>query len=360
MHAAMSEIPPDHARLDVPRRPPDWTRRALLLAAVVLLALLLGFAVEVLLLGFAGALLAVLLRAVSDPLSRRTGLSPRWALVVTLGLILLLFGGAGWLIAPDLAEQTQELSEQLPQALQDVRGQLAQYSWGAKLIEEADQAGKLASGSADSWLSRLAGFFTVTAAALVNAVVVLFVGLYLAFQPSLYVRGFLGLIPPPRRRRAAEVLDAVGHTLRWWLIGKAFSMLVIGVLTTLGLWLLGIPLALSLGLIAGLLSFIPNVGPILSVIPAALLGLMQSPQVALYVLLLYVGIQVVESNLLTPLVEQRTVYLPPALTLLAEVLFAVLIGGLGLLLAAPLTATALVLVKMLYIEDTLGETANVR
>ena len=126
-------------------------------------------------------------------------------------------------------------------------------------------------------------------------------------------------------------------------------------LTTIGLWLLDVPLALVLGLIAALFTFIPNIGPILSAIPAVLFGLTVSPQQALYVGLLYGGIQVVESYLLTPLVQRKTIELPPALTLAAQVLLGVTFGGLGVALAAPLTAVTVVGTRMLYVEDALGK-----
>ena len=132
-------------------------------------------------------------------------------------------------------------------------------------------------------------------------------------------------------------------------------MIIIGVLTAVGLWLLGVPLALTLGLLAALLTFIPNIGPILAVVPAALLALLQSPTRALYVVLLYLGIQTVESYLLTPLMQKRTVSLPPALTIFAQVLMGILVGRIGLVLATPLTAALFVLVKMLYVEDILGD-----
>lgn len=131
-------------------------------------------------------------------------------------------------------------------------------------------------------------------------------------------------------------------------------MILIGSLTTAGLWLLDVPLALTFGVLSALFTFIPNIGPPLAILPAILLALTLSPTRALYVLLLYLVIQTVESYLLTPLLQQRVVSLPPALTISAQILMAVLLGGLGLALATPLTAVSLVLVKMLYVEDVLN------
>ena len=150
-------------------------------------------------------------------------------------------------------------------------------------------------------------------------------------------------------------MSAVGATLEWWLIGKVASMLFIGILTWIGLSIIGVPLALTLGLLAGLLSFIPNFGPIISAIPAILLGFIESPMTAVYVLILFIGVQLIESNVVTPLIERETVEFPPALTIVFQLALAVLVGGLGLVLATPLLAAMMVLIQMVYIQDVLGD-----
>ncbi len=165
------------------------------------------------------------------------------------------------------------------------------------------------------------------------------------------------MFPLDKRTRVRQILVAVGDTLSWWLVGKVGSMLFIGVLTWIGLSILGVPLALTLGLIAGLLSFVPNFGPILSALPAILLAFVPpgSPMTALYVLLLFVGVQLLESNLVTPMIERRTVEIPPALTIVFQLALAVLVGGLGLVLATPLLAVLIVVIQMVYVEDILGD-----
>jgi predicted PurR-regulated permease PerM len=188
--------------------------------------------------------------------------------------------------------------------------------------------------------------------------VVFAIGIYFAIEPGLYRRGFIKLLPLADRRRAHEVIDATGNTLWWWIIGVMISMATIGVLTTIGLWILGIPLAPTLGLLTGLLAFIPNFGPILSAIPPMLLGLMISPMDAFYVVMLYLIVQAIESNIVTPQVQKRTVSMPPVLGMVGQLLFGVFFGFLGLLLATPLVAAIIVLVKMLYVEDVLGDKEN--
>ena len=153
------------------------------------------------------------------------------------------------------------------------------------------------------------------------------------------------------RRRVDRVLYEVVGVLRWWLVGKMLSMAVVGVLTTMGLSLLGVPLALTFGLIAALLTFVPNFGPILSVVPPAVLALADDPRRATYVIGLYLAIQTVESYAITPLIQRRTVSMPPALTITAQVVLGVLVGAIGVAVATPLTAAAMTAIRLAYVED---------
>lgn len=326
------------------------------IAAIILGVLLIINGIDALLLVFAAILLAVFFRGLSELLHRRSGLSEGFSLAIVvfgiIGSLVLL----GYLLAPSIAEQVRELRNELPQSIESLRVRLDQTSWGHAILEQippSDQLLKSVQGA--SILSRATGFFSTTLGVLVNVGVVLLLGVYFAAEPKTYTEGFLRLVPLSRRIRAREIVAAVAETLRWWLVGKFGSMLAIGVLTWIGLWLLGVPLALTLGIITALLTFIPNLGPILSVIPAALLALAQDPIRAVYVIALYVGVQLVESNLITPLIERRTIELPPALTISLQLLLSVFVGGLGLVLATPLVAVGLVLVQMLYIEDVLGD-----
>ena len=166
-------------------------------------------------------------------------------------------------------------------------------------------------------------FASVVAALLI----VLFLGIYFALDYDKYVGGCVRLAPVTRRERLREVLGEVHQTLRWWLLGKVVAMLIVGVLTSVGLVALGVPLAAALGVIAALLTFVPNFGPVISAVPAVLLGFVQSPTTALYVVILYLAIQTVESYLITPLIQQRTVSLPPGLTISAQIGMGILFGA---------------------------------
>lgn len=358
MHAVKPEDP--KADLVAPGRPArsdGLARRVVeivaIALAVLIVAALLWYAVDVFLLVFAGILLAILLRAPSDWLSEGTGLPGGWSLGVVVLAIVAALALAGRLMAPSLVDQFTQLYESIPLSLDGLQEQLAQYGWAESLLEQDRLASLLP--DAQAMLGRATGAISATFGALGSAVVILVLGLYLAINPAVYTSGFTRLLPLDKRPRARQVLAEIGHILRRWLVGRLLSMTVIGVLTFVGLWLLGMPLALILAFLAALLSFIPYIGPIAALVPALLVAFGQGPNQALSVLILYGGVQAVESYLLLPLVQSWTVHMPPALTIAAIILLGVLFGGLGIALAAPLAAAGMVAVKMLYLEDVLEE-----
>ncbi len=192
---------------------------------------------------------------------------------------------------------------------------------------------------------------------LVAIVIMMFIGLYCAAEPRTYTNGLLRLVPIDKRARASEVMDTIGYNLRWWIMGQMFAMACVGVITGVGLWIAGTPLALTLGVLAAILEIIPNIGPVLWLVPAALVALTEGPTQVLHVVIIYAVTHMIESYILIPLVQRRTVWLPPALSILAVVLLGLLGGLVGLLVAAPIALVAMLLVKMLYVEDRLGDTS---
>jgi predicted PurR-regulated permease PerM len=184
---------------------------------------------------------------------------------------------------------------------------------------------------------------------------ILFIGIFGALDPDRYKAGMVRLFPLPMRDRADEVLREIGQTLRWWLIGRAIGMTLIGVSTMAVLALLGMPYAVLLGVLAGVLEFVPYLGPIIAGVPIVVLSLLDSPQTALYVVGAYAVVQTIESYLLEPLIMQRTVLVPPAFTLFMQVLMGALFGIVGIVMATPFAAVLHVLMRTVYREDVLGE-----
>ena len=335
-------------------------RVAVAVGIVVLFAMLVALiwqTVDVVLMVFAGVLFGLILHAAAERVSRLTHLKHGWAVLITLLLLCIVIGGVSWLAAPRISDQVTELRQRLPEAIQRLVNTIQQTNWGKYLLQKAPSAADVAA-STGKLFSSLGSVFSKTINVVVGMLVIFVVTLYTAVNPQVYVHGLLRLVPKNNRARAREILQSLGHTLRFWMLGQLCSMAIVGTLTGLGLWLLGIPLALLIGLLAGILDFVPIVGTILSAIPALLLGFLESPAKALYVLLLYTGIHQAEAHLILPLIQQRAVSLPPVITIVTLVLLDRLFGFLGLFLAAPIAATVILLVRMIYVEDILGDTGE--
>lgn len=341
---------------------PTFLRRLLTTVAVVTVVVLgtlvLWYGAEIFLLVFAGLLLAVFLRSLTTMLRDHSPLSDGWALGVVIFAIIAVIAAGVWFLTPSVTKQVNQLTQTLPQAMTQARQQIARYPLGQELAAQIPQVQQLLPKPTNI-LSQLTGVFSTALNVIVNIAIIVFAGIYFAANPELYRRGIMRLFPMRKRDRVQDVLDTLGHTLGWGITGRLTVMAINGAITALCLWLLGIPLPLLLGLITGLLNFIPNIGPILAAVPAVLLALTIGPTKALYVALLYVAVQALEGFVLTPLVQQRTVSLPPVLLITAQILFGIMFGFLGVLLAVPLTAVAFVLVRMLYVEDTLGDSVQV-
>ena len=253
----------------------------------------------------------------------------------------------------ELSDIVTEQSERLMDTVSNLRS-------GGE--EEGGESGEEGGGSGDV-AGMLPGMGTIAGGAtnailslfgaLGNFFVVFFIGVFFAAQPAVYKAGILSLVPHKRRPRVGEVLRLMGDGLRGWLLGQAISMAVIFLLTWLLLSLIGMPYALLLGLQAGVLAFVPTIGPAVAGVVIVLAGLADGPTMALWAFGVYVLIQGVESNVLTPVVQERTTSMPPILSLGVQVVFGAVFGLLGMALAVPLTAALKVLIEELYIKDAL-------
>ena len=330
--------------------PPDRRIAAALVAiGLVIVAWQL---VGVWLLVFASVLIGVLLRAAAGLLRRWTGLPHAWALaVVGLGTALLIAGGV-FVFGSQVSAQIAELAQRLPETWALLEERLSDSRVGAMIIS---RLAHLQESGAGAVLARVAGALATAGAGLLDLLLVVLAGIYLAAQPKLYRRGIILLFPRPRRRQARETLDAVGRALKAWLVGQLVAMVIVGIITGTGLALIGVPSPLALGLAAALLEFVPIVGPILAAAPALLMASTQGLDILLLTLGLYVLVQQLEGNVVTPIVLQEAVSLPPAVTIFAVVAFGTLFGLIGVLLAAPLTVLLFVLVTKLWVEGYLHE-----
>lgn len=331
------------------------------LTLVILLALLLVRLADVWLLSFGGVLLAVALHGAGAAFAKRTPLPTSAAVAIVCVLFFVLSGISLWSMGPGFIDNLMQLREELPAALESARSFVSSHPELSQLIESTSQkvsnmkpgAGLL--GRLGDLFSTALGALSTIGGALVGIFVIGVIAIYAALSPQSYTGALLAAIPARHKERTQGVLSALAISLRWWLVGRLASMIVVGTLTWLGLLLLGVPSAGTLGALSALLSFVPNIGPIVSAIPAILLGLGQSPTMALYVIGLYALVQIVESYVVTPLIQQRVVALPPAIIIIVQLAFGTALGILGLLFATPLAVAVMVLIQMLWIEDGLDQ-----
>jgi predicted PurR-regulated permease PerM len=340
-------------------------RAAVLVAAVWVALQLLWAARSILVLAFLGVLFGITLTGGVSWLERRG--VPR--ILGTLGLVLAFFGvlvGLGLLIAPRVGEQVQEIQQQLPDAVRQAEQWLhGQHGWVEQIVGpisggQATQG--TSAGPRETLAQRVAGlaghFFTIfssVAGAVGSAVVIVFLAVFVAVEPRTYRRGIMHLVPHRARPKAAQVMDAMGVSMRRWLVAQLIGMLVIGACSTVALLLLDVRAPIALGVIAGFLEFVPYFGPILSAVPAIAMAFLDSPEKVLWVIVAYIAIQQIESNLLMPILMKEGLDLPPALTIVWQAAMALVFGIVGLLIAVPLLGAVMVPIKLLYVEDVVGD-----
>ena len=385
----------------------DIVRTAALVLGMYLLVQLIWYANALFLLIFLGILFAIAISAGVDRLQRLGVPRGLGAGLIVVTFFALLVGFGAWM-APVLRSQGVELRVKLPQAVDRVEewlnrrqsgmlgvligGAMARNGGADTAAPAATPAKQAPSPSAPAATPRapaaqvdstttvtqtradtaappaqhglrgmlqqqlggasryLFGFLSHTVAAIGGIVLVIFLSIYLAADPDLYRRGALALLPARRRKQASLVMDRIATVLRKWLVTQLIAMAVIGTVTTIALLVLRVKAAFALGLLAGLFEFIPTVGPILSAVPSVAMGFLDSPEKAFLVAAVYMGIQFLENHLLIPLLMKGGMDLPPALTVLAQALLAIVFGFLGLMVAVPLLATVLVVTQALYVE----------
>lgn len=332
----------------------EFARRVLVAVAIgvglVAISLLLWRLADVVLLGFAGMLVAVLLSACSDIVHRFTRLPHGWSLAV---VVLVLFGGIGaglWFLLPSLLAEARQLLLSLPELVALLETRLEGLPLLQSSLQEGAPLGDLL-GRTSEVLGQLSSTLFTTFNVLGNVLLVIVAGFFFALEPRLYRQDLIRLVPPTARPRAVAVMRELGSTLRAWLVGQLLAMTLVAMFTYLGLLLVGLPYALVLGVAAGLFDFIPFLGPVLGVLPALLIAFTgEGSSQAVWVLVVYVVVQQLEGNVFQPLIQKRAVSIPPAVLLLVLLTFGTLFGLLGLLVATPVTAVLIVLVKELYVR----------
>ena len=317
-----------------------FVRRVLIVLGLGALAFLLWQLRTLLLMVFGAIVVAAIFRAVADWICRWTRVPPAAATALSILLVLGAVVGLIALFGAHIAQQLQTLRDTLPAAWKAFEARIGDFGLSEQFERLMASISTPGGGSLSGFGRTLLSIGSGTA----DLIVVIFAGVYLATQPNFYRTGAIKLVPPARRAVAAEAMLECDRALRLWLKGQAIAMVVVGLMTGIGLWFLGMPSAFVLGLLAGLLEFIPFAGPIISAIPAILLALVVGPEMALWVGLLYLFVQQFEGNLLSPMIQQYAVDLPGVVLLFSLIGFGILFGTLGVILAAPLAVVTLVVV----------------
>jgi predicted PurR-regulated permease PerM len=335
---------------DVGRR---WFRTDNILL-VSALAFFVWFTGDVLLLVFAGLLLAVGLDGLASSVQDRTPLSHGWALLVVTILLAAFLAVIGMTVVPQFLAQLDQLWERLVGFAERAQQTLSRYEWARQLMQDSEEQGGVA--EAASAIARQAASAMLAILGVASSLVILLaIAIFAAANPGLYRRGVLTLLPAGRRARVEEALAATVHALRWWFLAQIIAMILLGVTVAIGLMIIGVDVWLSLGVLTGLLTFIPFLGPIIAGIPIVIVGFSEGLQTGISVLVFFLVVQNLEGNFLGPLIQHRVVNLAPVLLISVQVLMSTLFGVMGLIMAAPLTLVAMVMVKKLYVDDVLGK-----
>lgn len=312
---------------------------------------------QLLLLIFTAVVIATLLNILVNKFCRwglKRGYGVALAILLLAGVGLLFFQ----LVVPPFVSQFQALAALVPLAIERLN------DWSDILssnldpetityLPDTEEIIEQIQPLIEQFLGGGLSFFYSSLGTLLSSLLLLALSLMLLANPTAYRLAFTRLFPAFYRRRVDEILSLCDRYLRGWLVGIIFNMLIITILSFIGLLILKIPLALAQAVLAGALTFVPNIGPTLSVLPPMAIAILSAPWKSLAVLIFYVIIQQLESNLFTPLIMANRVSLLPAITLLSQIFFATFFGFSGLLIALPLTVVGQVWVKEVLIKDIL-------
>jgi predicted PurR-regulated permease PerM len=325
------------------------SRISFTLLAITALALTVGLVWMgrvIFLLLFASVIGAVLLTTIAGWLHTKLKLKHGVALALFIFFVFGAITVVVWSQGSNIVEQFADLETELPVAAHSLMAQVRSHQWGQWLLRQSPGSEQVSSGFSFA-ITRIGGIVVSSATILAGLVIVFSLSIYFSSEPGMYYNGLRRAVPEDHREKLDACAASVAQILRWWVLAKLISMSMVGILISIGLWIVGVPLAGTLGIIAALMTFIPNVGPLIAVIPAALLALADSPTKGLLALLVFAVVFTLEGYVVTPLLERNIVRLPPALTLTMQLLLAVVAGPVGVALAAPVAAAILGILAVL-------------
>jgi predicted PurR-regulated permease PerM len=337
------EQPADTTKKELSYIAKVWQTVAIATLLVVFI-LIARVAFNVLLMALAGSLMAVYFHGLADLIQRKTRLNRTVAMLISVAGSIAILGLLLWFIGAKIQSQVTQLNNTLPHTISTAKAKLNATPVGQKLLDysSGDNSKKL--------LDTAQTFFNTSFGVLGDLYIILFLGIFFTASPSLYKDGILVLVPANKKPVAIRVMDRISLALKGWLKGMLLSMVLITVLITVALTILGIPVAMVLGLITGILEIVPNFGPLIAMIPGVLLALTMGTGTAIIVAVVYIVSQTIVANIVTPLIQKKMINMPPALTLISQLIMGTLSGALGIILAVPLLAMLVILVDELYVK----------
>jgi len=315
-----------------------------IVALLVVVILIARVAFNVLLMVLAGILISVYFHGLGDMIQRKTKWRRRICMLVSVGGSFAILAALFWFMGTKISNQIAILSDTLPHTISTARLKLAETSLGRKILEY------LSDDNSDTLMKTARSFFNTSFGVLGDIYIILFLAIFFTSNPNLYKDGMIRLVPQHSKPLAHQVIDRISYALKGWLKGMMLSMVLVFILLSIGLGIMSIPVALVLALLTGLLKLIPNFGSLAAMIPGVLLALTISTNTAIVVALMYMVTQTIVSYIVTPIIQNKMINLPPALTILAQVLMGTLSGVLGIVLAVPLLAIVMILVDELYVK----------
>ncbi|MET3980600.1 putative PurR-regulated permease PerM [Mucilaginibacter sp. UYP25] len=316
-----------------------------IVALLVVAILIARVAFNVILMILAGALISVYFHGLGDMIERKTKWNRKVCMAISVGGSFLLLVTLLWFMGTTIQGQIAILNESLPETINNFKAKLGGSPLGSKVLEYFND-----DGNSDKMFTTARSFFSTSFGVLGNIYIIMFLGLFFSTHPSLYKDGIIKLFPGKNKPMAKKVIDRISQALKGWLKGMMLSMVLIFIMISTGLTVIGIPVALVLALLTGLLKLIPNFGSLVAMIPGVLLALTQDLNTAIIVALLYIVSQTIVSNIVTPLIQKKMINIPPALTIISQVLMGVLSGVLGIILAVPLLSIIIILVDEIYVK----------
>ncbi|ASU35561.1 AI-2E family transporter [Mucilaginibacter xinganensis] len=315
-----------------------------IVAIVAVLILIARVAFGVLLMALAGCLISIYFHGLGDVIERKTKWKRLPCMIISIAGSFIILGFLLWFMGSKIQIQISQLSDTLPLSIGKLKLSLDETPLGRKVLEATS------GGSSEKLFATASQFFSTSFGVLGNMYIILFLGIFFTASPSLYKDGLVLLVPPDHKELARRIINRTSLTIKGWLKGTMFSMILLIVLMPIGLSIMGVPLALVLGLLAGILVIVPNFGSLIAMIPGVLLAFTISTNTAIIVALIYIGVQTLVQNIIAPIIQKKMINMPPALTIVGQLIMGVLGGAMGIIMAVPALAIMMILVDEIYVK----------